>query len=73
MLRSENIDDMVAEVPPMAGTLLSFRRSNNSWHGHLPFNGVRKAIMFNWMVDQATARRELRRHAVSAGFKSLFH
>ena len=73
VLRSENIDDMVAEVPPMAGTLLSFRRSNNSWHGHLPFDGVRKAIMFNWMVDQATARRELRRHAVSAGFKSLFH
>lgn len=74
LLRSpDNIDDMIAEVPPLAGTLLAFRRTANSWHGHLPYEGQRRAIMLNWMVDAATARRELRRHAVSAGFKSLFH
>lgn len=67
-----DIEDMIAEVPPLAGTLLTFRRSENSWHGHKPFDGVRKAIMLNWMVDAATARRELRRHAVSAGLKRLF-
>jgi hypothetical protein len=73
LLRGPNdLDDMVAEVPPEAGTLLAFRRSANSWHGHKPYDGVRRAIMLNWMVDAATARREVRRHAVSAGFKSLF-
>lgn len=68
----EDIDDMIAEVPPIAGTLLAFRRTENSWHGHKPFEGVRRSIMLNWMVSPSVMRRELRRHAVSAGFKSLF-
>jgi SM-20-related protein len=68
----DDIEDMAAEVAPLAGTLLAFRRSAHSWHGHTPFAGERRAIMFNWMVDAATARRELRRHALSAGLKSLF-
>ena len=73
LLRGPNdIDDMIAEVPPEAGTLIAFRRSSRSWHGHKPYDGVRRAIMLNWMVDAATARRELRRHAVSAGIKRLF-
>jgi len=67
----DDIEDMIAEVPPEAGTLIAFRRSNQSWHGHKPFEGVRRAIMLNWMVDAAAARRELRRHAVSVGFKRL--
>jgi hypothetical protein len=28
--------------------------------------------MLNWMVDAAAARRETAKHALSAGFKSLF-
>jgi SM-20-related protein len=68
----DSLNDVIAEVPPLAGTLLAFRRSENSWHGHKPFEGVRRAIMLNWMVDAATARRELRRHALSIGVKRLF-
>jgi SM-20-related protein len=68
----DDINDMIAEVPPHAGTLPAFRRAANSWHGHMPYEGVRRAIMLNWMVDAATARRELRRHALSASFKSWF-
>ena len=44
---------MIAEVPPLAGTLLAFRRSENSWHGHKPFDGLRRAIMLNWMTTAA--------------------
>jgi hypothetical protein len=66
-----DIEDMIAEVPPVAGTLIAFRRTENSWHGHKTFAGVRRAIMLNWMTDAAVARRETRRHAVSAGFKRL--
>lgn len=73
LLRSpDDIDDMIAEVPPLAGTLIAFRRTANSWHGHKPYDGSRRAIMLNWMTDAATARRELRRHVVSAGVKRLF-
>jgi hypothetical protein len=68
----DDINDAIAEVAPLAGTLLAFRRTARSWHGHLPFEGVRRAIMFNWMVDAATARREMRRHAVSATMKTFF-
>jgi SM-20-related protein len=67
-----DIDDVIAEVPPLAGTLIAFGRSENSWHGHKPYDGSRRAIMLNWMTDAATARREWRRHALSAGFKRLF-
>ncbi len=68
-----NLDDMVGEAPPVAGTLIVFRRTDKSWHGHKPYDGPRRAIMFNWMIDAAAARRELRRHQVSAGIKNLFH
>jgi len=68
----DDLEDMAAEVPPLAGTLISFRRTDTSWHGHKPFDGPRKAIMLNWMVDAAAARRETLRHTVSAGVKGLF-
>ncbi len=74
LLRGPNdIEDMVGEVPPVAGTLIAFRRTDTSWHGHKPYDGKRQAIMFNWMTDAAAAKRELRRHAVSAGIKKIFH
>lgn len=67
----DDIDDMIAKVPPLAGTLLAFRRSDNSWHGHKQFAGVRRAIMLNWMIDASAARCESARHAISARVKNL--
>jgi hypothetical protein len=71
LLRSPAIEDVLAEVPPDAGTLLAFRRSDNSWHGHLPFEGPRRAIQLNWVSDAAVVTRERRRHMVSAALKRL--
>ncbi len=68
----DDIEDMVAEVPPLAGTLIAFRRTENSWHGHKPYDGVRRAIMLNWMTSVAAARREAGRHAISARVKHWF-
>lgn len=70
-LRSPQIDDFFAECPPDAGTLLAFRRADNSWHGHLPYAGPRRAIQLNWVVDDGVVTRERRRHQVSAFFKRL--
>jgi hypothetical protein len=59
------------EVPPTEGTLLAFRRSNNSWHGHKPFSGPRRVIQFNWVTSEAVVRREQNRHRFSAWIKKL--
>jgi SM-20-related protein len=72
LLRSAtNLNDMIEEVPPTEGTLLAFRRSNNSWHGHKPFSGPRRAIQFNWVTSDAVVRREQNRHRFSAWVKKL--
>ena len=57
LLRSaKNLSDIIVEVPPVAGTLLAFKRSNNSWHGHEPFTGERRVIQFNWSRRRATGK-----------------
>ncbi len=72
VLRSgADLNDYAAEVPPEAGTLLAFRRSERSWHGHEPFVGERRVIQLNWVTDEEVVRRELRRHRVSAWFKKI--
>jgi len=73
LLRSgTDMEDYVAEVEPSIGTLLAFRRSDHSWHGHKPFVGPRRAIQLNWVVDEKVKRREQKRHGISAFFKNLF-
>jgi len=70
LLKSANdIDDMILEVPPVEGTLLAFKRSDNSWHGHKPFTGERRVIQFNWVTTEEVALREQRRHRFSANDK----
>ena len=54
MLRSKNdIEDYVAQVPPLGGTLLAFRRTDHSWHGHTRFVGERRMVQLNYL-DQST-------------------
>ena len=51
VLRSpDDLEDYAAEVPPEAGTLLAFRRSERSWHGHETYVGERRAIQLNWVT-----------------------
>jgi hypothetical protein len=72
VLRSAtDLKDFAAEVPPLAGTMLAFRRSERSYHGHEPFAGERRAIQVNWITDVATRDREEARHRWSARFKAL--
>lgn len=65
----DDLDDMIGEVPPDGGTLVAFRRSDNSYHGHHPFVGQRRYVMFNWISDEAAMQRELARHRLSARLK----
>jgi hypothetical protein len=69
--RSDDIEDFVAEISPSGGTLVSFLRSENSWHGHQPYLGERRYVMFNWMSSQMALDREYGRHRFSAKMKQL--
>jgi hypothetical protein len=72
LLRSSQIlNDIIVEVPPIAGTLLAFKRSNNSWHGHEPFVGERRVIQFNWLTSAGNRQIAMLRHHTSASFKRL--
>jgi SM-20-related protein len=72
LLRSgTDLDDFVVEVPPEEGTLICFRRSDKSWHGHKPFSGPRRAIQMNWVVSRKVLRYETTRHRVSAVVKKI--
>jgi hypothetical protein len=66
------LDDFIVEVPPEEGTLIGFRRSANSWHGHKPFVGSRRVIQMNWVVSQQVLRYETSRHRISAAFKKIW-
>src|SRR5436190_302090 len=42
LARKDDLDALlVPELPPVYGNLAAFRRSDNSWHGHLPYEGER--------------------------------
>ncbi len=68
---SDSLDNPVAEVSPNEGTLLVFRRSDNSWHGHKPFKGQRRAIQLNYVTDADVVASEQRRHAFATRVKKL--
>jgi SM-20-related protein len=67
----QDLENYVAEVPPDGGTLLVFRRSDNSWHGHQPFAGQRRAIQMNWVTNSDVVAMEQRRHRLSTRLKKI--
>jgi len=72
LLRSaDNLNDIITEVPPVAGTMLAFKRSDNSWHGHEPFAGERRVIQFNWLTSEGNRQIAMLRHHTSASFKRV--
>ncbi len=66
-----DLNDYVAEVPPHGGTLLVFKRSDKSWHGHEPYEGQRRAVQMNWVTGTDVVAYEQRRHRISTTLKRL--
>jgi hypothetical protein len=72
LLRSpDNLNDVIAEVPPDEGTLLVFENKPNAWHGFEPFDGPRRVIQLNWVTNGRVVWWEQTRHKISAFFKRL--
>lgn len=66
-----DVDDFAAEVAPDNGTLLIFKRSDSSWHGHHPFEGQRRSLQMNWMTSEGSKGFHRLRHKISAALKKV--
>ena len=67
-----DFESTVAEVPPLMGNFLGFLRSDNSWHGHLPFEGERKVVQITWLESAADVERKKRDNALAQALKGLW-
>lgn len=65
----KDLNNSIAEVAPAGGNFIAFKRTDHSWHGHAPFEGVRRSIMFNWLGSNTALTKNLGRHTISAAFK----
>jgi hypothetical protein len=62
---------LVPEIRPLYGNFVAFRRTENSFHGHLPFEGERRVIQVAWLRDVAALERKGRRGRLSRTVKRL--
>ena len=67
----KSLDNMIAEVSPQGGNFVAFKRTDLSWHGHAPFEGKRRYVMFNWMSSDIALGKNLGRHKLSSFAKKL--
>ena len=67
----DDVNDVIAEVPPDEGTLLIFINRHNAWHGFEAFEGPRRVIQLNWVTNGRVVWWEQTRHKISAFFKRL--
>lgn len=53
LLRSkDDIESYATQVPPLGGSMVAFRRTDHSWHGHTRFVGERRMVQINYL-DQS--------------------
>lgn len=71
--RIDDIDNVVvAEIRPLYGNLVAFRRADNSFHGHLPHEGERRVVQVAWLTSEDEKLRKTQRGKLSRLFKKLF-
>lgn len=68
----DDIDAIVApEVKPLYGEFVIFRRADNSFHGHLPYEGERRVIQVAWLTSEDEKLRKTQRGVTTRFFKKL--
>lgn len=58
------------EIPPTFGSLVGFRRSERSWHGHTTYVGPRRVLQLNYLQTETHSQFATLRHRVSAFWKA---
>src|SRR5262249_7715231 len=73
VLRSEHdFADYAREVPPVQGNAFGFRRADDSWHGHLPFEGERLVVQLTYLQSAEAAQHKRRAAGIQGMMKKLF-
>lgn len=68
----DDIDSIVVpELTPLYGEFAVFKRCDNSFHGHLPFEGERRVVQVAWLTSEEEKLRKTRRGKFSRVFKKL--
>ena len=69
----DDIDSIAApELAPLYGEFAVFKRCENSFHGHLPYEGERRVIQVAWLISEEEKLRKTKRGNFSRMFKKLF-
>ncbi|MET0331661.1 MAG: 2OG-Fe(II) oxygenase [Dyella sp.] len=69
----DNIDDMLtAELTPLYGEFAVFKRTEHSFHGHLPYEGERRVIQVAWLTSEDEKLRKTKRGKFARAFKKIF-
>ncbi len=69
----DDIDSMaLPELIPLYGEFAVFKRCENSFHGHLPFEGERRVIQVAWLTSEEEKLRKTKRGNFSRTFKKVF-
>jgi len=51
----DDIDNYAAEITPVGGNMLAFRRCKKSFHGYKRFKGERRMVQVNWVKSSRFA------------------
>ena len=61
-----DIDAQAVEIPASMGSLVAFRRSDRSWHGHSRYVGPRRVLQLNYLRSTRASWIGGLRHRLSA-------
>ena len=68
---NSNLDEYIKEIPCTFGSLVSFKVTDQCWHGFKPYEGKRLSIQLNYIYPEAFSSHNLR-HKFSSSLKSIF-
>lgn len=69
----DDIDGILTpELIPLYGEIAAFKRCDNSFHGHLPYEGERRVIQVAWLTSEEEKTRKTKRGKFARTFKKLF-
>ncbi len=73
VLRSNrDFNDFTSEISPTVGHVFAFKRTDSSWHGHLPFTGERRVVQITWLLDDSKVAHKRRLGKLSRWLKNIF-
>ncbi|WP_342278655.1 2OG-Fe(II) oxygenase [Candidatus Tisiphia endosymbiont of Myopa tessellatipennis] len=68
----KTFESAAAIIPPEFGSFVVFVRSENSWHGHMPFEGERRVIQITWLNSIENIERKNKRGKLTLFLKNIF-